>query len=155
MEILRLKLAHTANCPETLRRIVMWQQRTPLSCATSYLRHFHADSLPRWHVWLKPQRKLPSHLCRVLLPQQNGAAAWCMEAGLLASSRCDLDRHGPAGTLRPTSTSGPSRSSAPRTGLCGSALYLWEVKHTWLMYLGYCRIFKGPISCIISFINVF
>lgn len=60
---------------------------------------------------------------------QNGPAAWCMAAGLLAPCRCDLERHGPAGKLWTTATPGHSHSCAPRTELRRSALRVWEVKH--------------------------
>lgn len=88
------------------------------------------------------------HLHHVYCPSihsRNGPAAWRMEAGLLASPRCDLERHGAAGRLWPAQTPGPSRSSAPRTGLCCPTLHVWEVKHTcslcsvkiWAMCLGF------------------
>ena len=71
---------------------------------------------------------LPAH------SQQNGPAAWHVEAGLLAPSRCVLERHGTAGGLGSTTTSGPPHISAPSTGLCRLTLRIREVQHPWFLF---------------------
>lgn len=66
--------------------------------------------------------------------QQDGPAPWCVEAGVMASSRCDLGRHGEAGRLWATASPEPPRSPAPLAGVCGSAAPLWKVTHTCSLY---------------------
>lgn len=100
-------------------------------------------------------------LSRVVRPQQDGVAVWYVEAGLLASSRCDLGRHGAAGPLGPTSASGPGHRSAPLAGLCGSALLVWEVEYTlflcsflkrpaWWDFIWFYRILKDPFHAKVT-----
>lgn len=61
--------------------------------------------------------------------KKNGDAAWFMEGGLLASSWCDLERHGTNGGLQPPQTPGPSHRSAPRPRLRSPPLHVWKVAH--------------------------
>lgn len=96
------------------------------------------NTLPRWHLVILARRKtLLYH------PQQNGPAFRCMEAGVMASFRCDLAGHGTAGSFWPTAAPGPSHSCASRSGFCRPTLFVWEVENTfslcsvqiWILYL--------------------